>query len=138
MDFKNIAIKMFMEKFGGSSDNGTSTAALGELIGGNGNFDIGDIVGKFTGAGGEIEEKTRSWLGDGANESISASQLNEVIGADKIEAFAAKLGIDGNEASGGLAELLPELIDKSSRGGSLLDSVGGAGGLAGMASKFLR
>lgn len=138
MDFKNIAIKMFMEKFGGSSDNDTSAAALGELVGGNGNFDIRDIVGKFSGVGGEIEEKTKSWLGDGTNESISTSQLNDVLGSDKIEAFAAKLGIDGNEASGGLAELLPELIDKSSSGGSLLDSVGGAGGLASMASKFLR
>lgn len=138
MDLKNIAMKMFMEKFGGSGDTDASAAALKELTGGQSDFDISDIVGKFTGAGGAIEKKTMSWLGDGANESISTTEIKDVIGADKIKAFATKLGIDGDEASGGLAELLPALIDKSSRGGSLLDSVGGAGGLAGMAAKFLR
>jgi len=138
MDFKGMATKMLMEKVRGASDNGTSTSALGELFSGNGKFDIADILGKFTGAGGEIERKAKSWLGDGANDSISASQLKDVMGEEKIEAFAAKLGIDRDEASDGLAELIPELIDKSSRGGSLLDSVSGAGGLAGLAAKFLR
>jgi hypothetical protein len=30
------------------------------------------------------------------------------------------------------------MVDKSSSGGSLLDSVGGIGGLMGMASKFMK
>ena len=133
-----MAIKMLMEKVGSARDNDTSASALGELFGGNGKFDIADILGKFTGAGGDIERKTKSWLGDGDNDSISASQLKDVMGRDKIDAFAATLGIDSDEASGGLAELLPELIDKSSRGGNLLDSVSGAGRLASLASKFLK
>ncbi len=138
MDLKDIAIKMVMEKFGGTGDSDASKSALNELVTGNGSFDIADLVKKFTGAGGAIEKKTESWLGDGANDAISTSEIKDVIGSDRIDAFAAKMGMSAGEASGGLAELLPQLIDKSSRGGSLLDSVGGAGGLAGMASKFLR
>lgn len=138
MDFKDMAIKMLMEKVGGASDSDTSASALTELFGGNGKLDISDIIGKFTGAGDDIGNKTKSWLGDGENDSISASQLKDVMGEDKINDFAAKLGIDSDEASGGLAELLPELIDKSSRGGSLLDSLTGSGGLAGLASRFLK
>ncbi|MGI9205967.1 MAG: YidB family protein [Woeseiaceae bacterium] len=137
MDLEKIAMKMFMKKFGGSGGSDAS-AALEELTGRSGKFDIADIVGKFTGAGGDIEKKAQSWLSDGTNDSISTTQLNDVIGADKIDAFAAKLGINANDASGGLAELLPELIDKSSCDGSLLRSVGGTGGLAGLASKFFR
>ena len=139
MDLKNIASNLFMQKFGGSPGNSeASAAALDELTDGSGNFDIADIVRKFTGADGAIQKKAASWLGDGANDAISAAELKDVIGTDKIAAFAAKMGMNAGEASGSLAELLPQLIDKSSRGGSLLDTVGGAGGLAGLASKFLR
>ena len=46
--------------------------------------------------------------------------------------------IGRDEASSSLSQILPDLIDKSSKGGSLLDSVGGAEGLAGLASKFFK
>jgi uncharacterized protein YidB (DUF937 family) len=138
MDIKSLATQLLISKIGGANDPGAAESALDDLVGGSGGFDLGDIVGQFTGAGGDLASKAKSWLGDGANDSISPAQVQDAIGGDKIEAFASKLGIGQEEAGNGLSQILPELIDKSSQGGNLLDSVGGAKGLAGLASKFFR
>lgn len=138
MDFRELAARMIADKFGAAGETGDVKSALDDLVPGDKKFDLGDIVGKFQNAGGDLAGIARSWLGDGANESISASQVQDAIGIDKIESFARKLGIGTAEASEKLSEIMPDLIDKSSRGGSLLDSVGGAEGLRGLASKFFR
>lgn len=137
MDLKELATQMITQKLGAANDTGAAASALESLTGGGG-FDLGDLVGQFTGSGGDLAEKAKSWLGDGANESISASQLQEALGSDKVAEFAQKLGIGADEASSGLSEILPQLIDKSSRGGELLDSVGGADGLFSLASKVFK
>ena len=138
MDLKNLATQLIMSKMGGTGDASAAESAVGELLGGTDKFDLGALVGKFTGAGGDVASKAKSWLGDGANDSISPDQIKDALGADKIDAFAAKLGVDRETASGSLADMLPQLIDKGSSNGSLLDSVGGVGGLAKMASKFFK
>ena len=138
MDIKSLATQLIMSKIGGANDSGAASSALDDLVGGSGGFDLGDIVGKFTGSGGDLAEKAKSWLGDGGNESVSADQIQDAIGSDKIEAFAKKLGIGTEEASSSLSQILPDLIDKSSQGGNLLGSVGGLSGLAGLASKFFK
>ena len=136
MDFRALATQIVMNKIGGANNSDDADSALGELVGGSGGFDLGAIVEQFQGQGGDLAARTRSWLGDGANESISATQIKEAIGSDKVAAFASKLGIDGDEASQSLAQILPELIDKSSSAGSLLETGNAKGLLAGLASKF--
>lgn len=138
MDIKQIATQLLMKNIGGGSDPHVAESALDDLIGNGKKFDIVSMVGQFTGKGGDVAEMAKSWLGDGANESISASQLQDVIGQDKVAAFADKLGVSREDAGDSLAKFLPQLVDKSSRGGNLLDSVGGAGGLAKLASKFFK
>ena len=138
MDIKSLATELILSKIGAANDSGAAESALDDLVGGSGGFDLGAIVGQFTGSGGDLAEKAKSWLGDGSNESISAEQVQDALGGDKIEAFARKLGVGPEEASSGLSEILPDLIDKSSRGGNLLDSVGGVSGLASLASKFFK
>ncbi len=136
MDLKELASQMVMQKIGAANDQGNAASALDELMGSSGGFNLNELVGQFTGASGDLAAKAKSWLGDGANESISASQISDALGSDKVEAFARKLGIGAEEASSGLSDILPQLIDKSSRGGQLLDSVGGKEGLFSLASKF--
>ena len=135
MDLKSLAVQLLVKKFGSSKSDSAAESALDDLIGNGDQFDLAGMVGQFTGGQAEIAEKARSWLGDGQNAEISESQIESVMGADKIGQFAAKLGIGQDEAKSGLAEFLPQLVDQGSRGGSLLDSVGG---LAGIASKFLK
>ena len=138
MDIKSLATQLLMSKINGANDSGAAASALDDLVGGDKGFDLGDLVGQFTGGSNDLAAKAKSWLGDGSNDSISAAEVQDAIGGDKIEAFASKLGIGREEASSSLSQILPDLIDKSSKGGSLLDSVGGAEGLAGLASKFFK
>lgn len=135
MNLKNLAVQLLVKKLGGSKSDSATESALDDLIGNGDQFDLAGMVEQFTGGQADIAEKARSWLGDGPNAEISEGQIESVMGADKIGQFAAKLGIGQDEAKSGLAKFLPQLVDKGSRGGSLLDS---AGGLAGIASKFLK
>lgn len=138
MNFKDLATQVLMNKIEGANKSGDAESALDSLVDGSKGFDLGEIVGKFQASGGDLAKMAKSWLGDGTNDSISAAQVKEAIGGDRIADFARKLGIGADDASERLSEVLPELIDKSSQGGSLLDSIGGKGLLAGFATRFFR
>ncbi len=133
MDFKDMAIKLAMQKLGVGGDEGTIGAALSALTGSgteSDGFDIAELASKFSGGG--LGDAVQSWLGDGANESVSAEQVTNSLGADKIAGFAAKLGLSEGDAASKLSGLLPDLLDQSSSGGNLLE------GAASLASKFFK
>ncbi len=75
------------------------------------------FVEKFKGKG--LSDIMSSWISTGQNLPISGNQIQEVLGSGLIQQFARKLGSSGEEVSGGLASLLPEIIDKLSPNGSL-------------------
>lgn len=122
---------------GSGLDLGSLTSALSGLTGGNsdnGGFDIGSILGKMQSGG--MADIAQSWLGDGDNQEISESNVTDMFGADKISEFASQLGLSNEEAIGGLRDAMPQMVDKASSGGSLLDSIGGIGGAINMAGKL--
>ena len=133
-----IGAQLLQSKLGSNVQTSDIVSALSGLLGGD-NFDIGGLISKMQGNGG-LASMAASWLGDGDNTAMSGSQVMEIFGEDKVSEFASKLNIDESEASNGLAEVLPQLIDKASSGGSLLESamgsMGGAGGLMGMVGKL--
>ena len=136
MDIMNIGKALLAQKLGGN--NAMIEAAMGSLLGGGqqgGGLDIGNLVSGMQAKG--LGDVASSWLGDGENASISPDQLKDVLGQDKIAAAAEQLGTDEGSLLDGLKDALPQMVDKSSSGGSLLDSVGGLGGVANMAKKFL-
>lgn len=118
---------------GSNLDLGSLASALSGLTGGDG-FDLGGLIGKLNSGG--LGDMAKSWLGDGINDGISPDQVSGAIGIDKITEFASKLGISTEEAAGGLSEALPQMVDKASSGGSLLDSIGGIEGALKFASKL--
>ena len=59
------------------------------------------------------------------NRRLYDTQISRYITLEEIR----QLVLDGEEF---------QVVDKSSQGGNLLDSVGGVAGLAGLASKFLK
>jgi len=122
---------------GSGLDIGKLTSALSGLVGGDrsqGGFDMGALLSKMD--SGNLGDIAKSWLGDGSNADISPDQVTDMIGADKVSEFASKLGLSHEEAAGGLSAALPQMVDKASSGGSLLDSIGGVAGAAGLASKL--
>lgn len=129
----NLAKGMLAQKLGG--DSAAVGGVLNSLIGGGDKADIGGLLAGLKEKGlGDVAE---SWLGDGENQEVSADQLKEVLGAEKVSAAAAELGTDEGSLLDSLKDAIPQMVDQGSSGGSLLDKVGGIGGLAGMAKKFL-
>ena len=136
MDIMNLAKGLLAQKLGG--DNAMIEAAMGSLLGGGqqgGGLDIGSLVSGMQAKG--LGDVASSWLGDGENADISPDQLKDVLGQDKIAAAAQQLGTDEGSLLDGLKDAIPQMVDKSSSGGNLLDAVGGLGGVANMAKKFL-
>lgn len=122
---------------GSGLDVGDLVSALSGFTGGSlseGGSNLDSLLSKMDSGGmGAIAQ---SWLGDGENDAISPDQITNMLGPDKISEFASKLGLSNEEAVGGLSEALPQMVDKASRGGALLDSIGGVSGAIGLASKL--
>jgi uncharacterized protein YidB (DUF937 family) len=78
---------------------------------------LGGLVQTFqeNGLGGIIS----SWIGTGENQSISAEQIQQVLGSDVMQNIASKAGIPPEELSGKLAEFLPGMIDKLTPDGTI-------------------
>ncbi|MEE4277035.1 MAG: YidB family protein [Halieaceae bacterium] len=138
MDILEMGASMLADKLGTTIDADSIVSALGGLLGGgDGQIDLAGLVSRMS-ANADLGSLVSSWLGDGANEMFSADGVAELFGSDSLANFAEKIGVDSAAAAGGLADVLPELIDKASSGGSLLDAVGGAEGLLGAAKSFFK
>lgn len=122
------------EQLAGSLSLDKIMDALAGLMPGEGkNVDLAALVGKMQGGG--LASLAESWLGDGGNAGIGAEQLMAMFGSGDIMRFADKLGLDQDTALEGLKGAVPEMVDKASTGGTL-ESLGGIGGVMGMAGKL--
>lgn len=101
----------------------------------SGDFDIGEVVSKFSQADG-LQDIVGSWLGDGDNVAIEPETVASLFKNEQVSNFADRLNIDQDEATNLLAEVVPDIIDNISSGGSILDSIGGLGGAFNLAKKF--
>jgi len=68
---------------------------------------------------GGLGQQVDSWVGTGANMPISADQLASVLGQDRVSEIAARAGVSEAQASGGLAALLPELVNQLTPAGQM-------------------
>ncbi len=140
MDILKMGAELLGQKLGdqgGAAGTDAIQSALASVLGGGeGGLDIGSLVSGLQQGG--LAELAGSWLGDGENAPISASQLRDVLGSDKIGQLASQLGSDEDSILSGLQDAIPQMVDKSSSGGSLLDAVGGLGGVADLAKGFLK
>lgn len=138
MDLMEIGAQLLSEKMGLQADNNDIVPALTKLLGdGQGNIDFAGLASKMA-ASGNLGNIVSSWLGDGANGAISAQDILGLFGEGAVSDFASSLGADTGTAAAGLSQALPEMMDKASSGGSILDSLGGAGGLLSAAKSFLK
>lgn len=136
MDVMQLGTDLLNQKLGLSVDAATIKSALSGLMGdGQGNVDLAGLAGKMA-SSGDLSSVVSSWLGDGANAGISADSVLAMLGEANVSQFASKLGTDTGNAAEGLSAVIPEMVDKASSGGSLLDSVGGVGGLMGAAKSL--
>jgi|GEM_PF-392844 len=144
MDLMKIGTDMLMSKLGASgADSSQITEMLGGLIGDGDKPDLGGLLSKLQSGG--AADAVGSWLGSGENQEVDASALTDALDGDKLAGMASKLGVDQNDLLGGLASALPQMFDKASPNGELLNPAellkglqgGGAGGIMGLVGKLL-
>ncbi|MBY0488330.1 MAG: YidB family protein [Gemmatimonadaceae bacterium] len=104
-----------LKQFGGQgSTNGLLAAAVSVLQQHGG---IEGLVAKFQQAG--LGDMVQSWIGTGANAPVTAGQLERVLGHDAVAEVASQAGVSTQQAAGGLASVLPELVNQLTPGGSV-------------------
>ena len=97
---------------GGQSD---STAQLMQLAmqllasNGQGSGGLGALLQQFQQAG--LGDQLQSWIGTGQNMPISPDQLSQAFGQNSLQQMAAQSGLGVDQVSGGLSQMLPQLID---------------------------
>lgn len=75
------------------------------------------LLAKFQQAG--LGQHVDSWVSTGANLPISPDQLHQVLGSGAIGQIASQLGMDHGQVSGGLAQILPQLINQLTPNGQV-------------------
>jgi uncharacterized protein YidB (DUF937 family) len=89
---------------------------LGSMLAGGG---LQKLLGAFKDKG--MEEKANSWISTGQNQQLSREEFENVVGRDEVRDFARRLGVTEGEAASALAALIPEIVDKASPDGRLMD-----------------
>jgi len=74
-----------------------------------------------------------SWVGTGPNQTISPEQIQQILGNEKLRELAAQHGLNVDEISSHLAQILPVVVDKLTPEGT----VPATGGLGGMLKGFM-
>ena len=75
------------------------------------------MLGKFQQAG--YADEAQSWVSTGQNRPISGEVLEQILGQGQLGQIAQQLGVGQREAAGGLASVLPQIIDQMTQQGQL-------------------
>ena len=107
---------------------------------------LGMINGQQGGLQGLIEQLTRgglgqqaqSWVSTGQNLPVSAEQIMQALGGQggQLQQYAQQFGVSHEQAAGGLAELLPSVVDHLTPNGAI-DNDSISQGLAILKGKLL-
>lgn len=119
----------------GSGNHAGLMGGLMKLLSNPSSGGIGGLLGKLQSSG--IGHKVQSWIGTGANQPVSGHEVAGALGQDHVDTIAREAGVSPQEASDGLAGMLPNLIDRLTPGGHVPPEVsshqgGGMGGLMDM------
>ena len=105
--------------YGGSAGETPSGGGLGGLLGGllgggavgsilSGG--LGDLLKQFQQNG--QGDKAQSWISRGPNQPASPSELEQALGADRLEWLTQQTGMSRPQLLEGLSRALPETVDK--------------------------
>jgi uncharacterized protein YidB (DUF937 family) len=92
---------------------------LGGVVGAEMATAVNGLIEKHGGVQGIVAQMesqglgntVKSWVGNGANQPISAAQVHAAFGSDVIAALAAKTGLNPQDLAQKLAQALPQAIN---------------------------
>ena len=125
-----------LQGFGGNQSSSSPLLQIAAaLLNNGGQFGgLQGLIQQFQRAG--FDNQVNSWVSTGQNLPISPDQLMQVLGAGRMQQMAQDSGLDAQSLSGGLAELLPQMIDKVTPQGQTPD--GGLDDALGMLARLSR
>jgi uncharacterized protein YidB (DUF937 family) len=84
------------------------------------NGGLSGVLGKMQQAG--YGQQVQSWIGTGQNMPIDPGALSQIFGHGQLGQIAQQLGVSQDEASGGLAQMLPQVMDQMTPQGQIPDN----------------
>jgi uncharacterized protein YidB (DUF937 family) len=120
---------------GGASQNPLMDIVLG-LINNPQSGGLQGLIQTFKEKG--LGDAMSSWISTGENQSVSGDQIQQALGGNFIQQIAQQLGSSKSEVSGGLAALLPDIIDKLTPTGKLPEGDQLGQGLEMLKKSFLK
>ena len=91
--------------------------AVVAMLANRGGGGLGSLLEQFRAAG--LDQQARSWVSSGENIPITRDDVASALGDRRLDEIAAQAGVSTDEASGGLAALLPELVNELTPQGDL-------------------
>jgi uncharacterized protein YidB (DUF937 family) len=81
------------------------------------NGGLGGLMGRMQQSG--MADQVQSWIGTGQNQSISPDALLQIFGQGQLSEIAQQLGMSQQEAAGGMAQMLPDLVNEMTPQGQI-------------------
>jgi uncharacterized protein YidB (DUF937 family) len=101
---------------GGGTEQAVLSAVMGLLADKNAGG-LGGLVDQFTKNG--LGDVVSSWVGTGANLPVSADQIAQAFGKEKLGELASQTGMSHGDLASALATALPGVVDKLTPQGSI-------------------
>jgi uncharacterized protein YidB (DUF937 family) len=100
---------------------------LGGIVGAGMVSVVNGIIEKHGGLHGVVSEFERnglgstvkSWVGTGANQSISPAEVHRVLGPDLLQQLSQKSGLSVEDLAQKLSQVLPQAVDKLTPDGAI-------------------
>ena len=102
---------------GQSGGNGALLETVLKLVNDPRHGGLEGLVSAFQQGG--LGEIVNSWVSTGQNLPVSADQIHAALGSEQVGNIANAMGVSPQQASGQLADLLPQIIDKLTPNGNV-------------------
>ncbi len=110
-----LILSMLANRQGGGGLGG-NLGILGNMGGMGG---LGSLLEQFQRMG--YADQANSWVGTGSNLPISPEIIAQVFGRDGLSQLASQAGLTESEASVGLSQILPDVVDRLTPQGQMPD-----------------
>jgi uncharacterized protein YidB (DUF937 family) len=108
--------------------------AQARAAGGGGMGGLGDLLAQFQRAG--FGEQANSWVSTGQNMPIPPDAMSQVFGGEGLAKIAAQAGLTEQQASAGLSEVFPDVVDRLTPQGQMPEGDALAASLSELQRRF--
>lgn len=102
----------------GGNNQSTAVQLIQNVLASQGGIE--GLIAKFQQGG--LDDLLRTWIStDQDNAPVSGEQISSVLGQENIQSVAQEVGVNANEASDLLAQILPKIVDTLTPNGQVED-----------------